>query len=74
MEKYNNKLMEIFKKAEKYDKLLFISKENTLHCSFCNKRQEDVVKLVASPKAYICEECICLCNEILEDEVKEEMK
>lgn len=74
MEKYNNEIMEIFKKAEKYNELLFINKENTLHCSFCGKRQEDVVKLVASPKAYICDECIGLCNEILEDEVKAEVK
>lgn len=71
MEKYNNELMELFKKAEKYEELLFINKVNTIHCSFCSKRQEDVVKLIASPKAFICDECVGLCNEILEEENKE---
>lgn len=63
--------MELIKKAEKYDELLFINKEKALNCSFCGKRQEDVRKLVASPRAIICDECISLCNEVLEDEVKE---
>lgn len=74
MNKYNNELMTMFDKAKKYDELLFLNKTNTLQCSFCNKRQEDVVKLIASPKAYICDECIGLCNEILEEETKEEVK
>lgn len=75
MEKYNNELMVLVKKAEKYDELLFLNKSETLHCSFCGKRQKDVMKLVASPKAYICDECIILCNEILEDpKEKEEAK
>lgn len=71
MEKYNNELMELFKKAEKYDKLLVLNKSETLHCSFCGKRQEEIVKLIASPKAFICDECVSLCNEILEEETKE---
>lgn len=74
MEKYKNELMEMIDKAEKYDELLFINKEKTLNCSFCGKRQEDVRKLVASPRAIICDECINLCNEALEYEAKEEMK
>lgn len=71
MEKYNNELIMIFDKAKKYDELLFLNKVNTLHCSFCGKRQEDISKLIASPKAYICDECVALCNEILEEECKE---
>jgi len=36
-------------------------------CSFCGKRQDDVNKLIAGPAVYICEECIRVCNQILED-------
>lgn len=39
-----------------------------LTCSFCGKSQETVKKLVAGPDVYICDECIELCNEILEEE------
>ena len=70
MERYKNELIEIFEKAKKYDELSFIYKKGTLYCSFCNKLQELVKKLVASPKAYICDECITLCNEILEEEIE----
>lgn len=74
MDKYNNELMTMFDKAKKYDELLFLNKVSTLNCSFCGRRQEDVVKLIASPKAYICDECVGLCNEILEEETNEEDK
>ena len=38
-------------------------------CSFCGKSQDQVRKLVAGPKGvYICDECIGVCNEIMEDE------
>ena len=40
-----------------------------LKCSFCGKSQEQVRKLVAGPGVYICDECIELCNEILEEEL-----
>ena len=40
----------------------------SLNCSFCGKSQEVVKKLVAGPDVYICDECIELCNEIIEDE------
>lgn len=39
-----------------------------LKCSFCGKTQEQVRKLVAGPGVYICDECIELCNEIIEEE------
>jgi hypothetical protein len=39
-----------------------------LRCSFCQKTQAEVQKLIAGPEAYICNECICLCNEILMEE------
>ena len=37
-------------------------------CSFCNKDQDQVKKLIAGPGVYICDECIELCNEIIEEE------
>ncbi len=40
-----------------------------LKCSFCGKNQEQVKKLIAGPGVYICDECIELCNEIIEEEL-----
>jgi ATP-dependent Clp protease ATP-binding subunit ClpX len=39
-----------------------------LHCSFCTKSQNDVKKLVAGPSVYVCDECIKLCNRIIEED------
>jgi ATP-dependent Clp protease ATP-binding subunit ClpX len=36
----------------------------TLHCSFCGKDQNQIEKLIAGPKVYICNECINICNEL----------
>ena len=41
-----------------------------LTCSFCGKVQTEVKKLIAGPSVYICNECVDLCNEIIEEEVK----
>jgi ATP-dependent Clp protease ATP-binding subunit ClpX len=46
-----------------------ISKNASLNCSFCNKSQDDVRKLVAGPSVYICDECVQLCNDILIEEL-----
>tara|TARA_B100001029_G_scaffold29404_2_gene21599 strand:- start:421 stop:1668 length:1248 start_codon:yes stop_codon:yes gene_type:complete len=43
---------------------------NKLSCTFCGKGQEDVRKLIAGPSVYICDECVDLCNDIIEEEVK----
>jgi ATP-dependent Clp protease ATP-binding subunit ClpX len=43
--------------------------DEVLKCSFCGKGQEEVKKLIAGPTVYICNECIELCNEIIEDEL-----
>ena len=43
-----------------------------LHCSFCGKSQDEVKKLIAGPMVYICDECIELCNEIIQEEAKRE--
>ena len=43
--------------------------EGRLKCSFCGKTQDQVRKLIAGPGDYICEQCVDLCNEIIEDEL-----
>lgn len=48
--------------------LKFGDEKGQLKCSFCGKLQEQVKKLVAGPGVYICDECIELCNEIIEEE------
>ena len=42
-----------------------------LRCSFCNKSRSQVRKLIAGPNVYICNECIDLCNEIIEEELSQ---
>ena len=49
--------------------LKFGDDKGQLKCSFCGKLQEQVKKLVAGPGVYICDECIELCNEIIEEEL-----
>ncbi len=44
--------------------------DKQVKCSFCGKTQEQVRRLVAGPNVYICDECIELCNEIVEDEME----
>ena len=48
------------------DKLLF--------CTFCGKNQNEVTKLIAGPSVYICNECIDLCNDIIQEEIKESVE
>ncbi len=50
----------------------FTDEKGQLKCSFCGKTQDQVRKLVAGPGVYICDECIELCNEIIEEEFGEE--
>jgi len=49
--------------------------EEVLKCSFCHKSQDAVAKLISSPsdypRAYICDECVAVCNSILEDDRSE---
>ncbi len=49
------------------------SSKETLKCSFCGKSQKQVIKLIAGPGVYICDECIDLCVEIVEEERIEEV-
>jgi ATP-dependent Clp protease ATP-binding subunit ClpX len=45
--------------------------DKVLHCSFCNKSQHEVRKLIAGPSVFICDECIDLCNDIIREETQE---
>ena len=51
------------------------SSDDSLRCSFCHKSQDSVAKLISSPsdypRAYICDECVAVCNSILEDDRNE---
>ncbi|HPA15918.1 MAG TPA: ATP-dependent Clp protease ATP-binding subunit ClpX [Desulfobacterales bacterium] len=48
--------------------------DNNLFCSFCGKNQKEVKKLIAGPAVYICDECIQLCSEIIEEETEKQPK
>jgi ATP-dependent Clp protease ATP-binding subunit ClpX len=47
------------------------NEEKLLFCSFCGKNQNEVRKLIAGPSVYICNECIDLCNDIIQEEINE---
>jgi len=49
------------------------NEKGQLKCSFCGKLQDQVKKLVAGPGVYICDECIELCNEIIEEELSDDL-
>lgn len=51
----------------------FSDDKGQLKCSFCGKLQDQVKKLVAGPGVYICDECIELCNEIIEEELSDDL-
>ena len=46
--------------------------ETPLTCSFCNKSQAEVQKLIAGPTVFICNECVEVCNDILADDIRVE--
>lgn len=54
--------------------LKFGDEKGQIKCSFCGKTQDQVRKLVAGPGVYICDECIELCNEIIEEEFNEDVE
>ncbi len=51
----------------------FTDEKGQLKCSFCGKYQDQVRRLVAGPGVYICDECVELCNDIIEEELSEEL-
>src|SRR5690625_2389083 len=63
------RVMQTFRGEEMFK---FNDEKGQLKCSFCGKDQESVHKLVAGPGVYICDECIELCTEIVEEEVGSE--
>jgi len=59
----------------------YTSKNKPLYCSFCGKHQDEVKKLIAGPPqkhtsqpAYICDECVKLCNSVLDEEIEVELR
>ncbi|RLC07650.1 MAG: ATP-dependent Clp protease ATP-binding subunit ClpX, partial [Deltaproteobacteria bacterium] len=50
------------------------SDSENLFCSFCGKNQKEVKKLIAGPAVYICDECIQLCSEIIEEESEKDSR
>jgi len=46
-----------------------MAKDKEFHCSFCGKHQNEVDKIIAGPNVYICNECIKLCAEVIEEEI-----
>ena len=47
-------------------------KEKNIRCSFCGKKQEEVERVIAGPGVYICDECIKVCNSIIENDLYED--
>jgi len=67
-------LYKIVEKARKYDQLAKLNRDFEVHCSFCGKSQSSVKKIITRDdqnSVAICNECIELCNEIIEDEKEE---
>jgi len=46
--------------------------DQLLYCSFCGKSQHEIRLLISGPAAYICDECVELCNEIIREKLEEE--
>ncbi len=47
------------------------NEDNLLYCSFCSKSQHEVIKLIAGPAVYICNECVELCDDIIKEEIED---
>ncbi|EKD70637.1 MAG: hypothetical protein ACD_46C00464G0003 [uncultured bacterium] len=47
-------------------------RDKVFHCSFCGKSQHEVRKLIAGPSVYVCDECVSLCNDIINEEVRDD--
>lgn len=69
-----NELYSVVEKAQKYDELVKIQGIfNTLCCSFCGTTQDKVNILIAGRNVYICNECVPVCVEIIEENKKEKL-
>jgi ATP-dependent Clp protease ATP-binding subunit ClpX len=47
-----------------------MAKEKEFYCSFCGKSQNEVKKIIAGPNVFICDECVELCAEVVNEEIK----
>lgn len=47
-------------------------RDKVFHCSFCGKSQHEVRKLIAGPSVYVCDECVSLCNDIINEEARQD--
>ena len=70
-ESYTAALRHLRSRAEEASMSTTAATKFAVNCSFCNKNNGQVKKLIAGPGVYICDECIGLCNTILEDEAKD---
>ena len=48
--------------------------EKSIRCSFCGKAQEEVKKIIAGPGVYICDECIKICQNIIDEEIYDDIE
>lgn len=63
-----NELYEVVEKAKLYDQLMKLQNSfNVIRCSFCNEGQDKVDHLIAGRNVYICNKCVDLCVNILEE-------
>jgi hypothetical protein len=53
------------KARRKLERTLRLKMPKTLHCSFCGKSQHQVEKLISGPYAFVCNECVALCDDII---------
>src|SRR6516165_9490880 len=58
------------RRKERMAKVSSSDSKGTLYCSFCGKSQHEVRKLIAGPTVFICDECVELCRDIIQEEKK----
>src|SRR5215475_10564063 len=56
-----------YRRKVRMSKVTSSDSKNTLYCSFCGKSQQEVRKLIAGPTVFICDECIELCKDIIQE-------
>jgi len=59
-----------YRRKVRMSKVTGSDSKGTLYCSFCGKSQQEVRKLIAGPTVFICDECIELCKDIIQEENK----
>ena len=48
------------------------NEKKDVRCSFCGRTQDEVKRLIAGPNAYICNECVAICSDLIEEEQEEQ--